>query len=89
MNNEKMLQAAKKVLRDEHNYNRATGFTQKSNLVMPLRRDKNHLRSKFLEHEHVVQIFESEEVKNLKNMNPLLYIWHLVYGCMSLLLVFL
>jgi len=56
--------------------------------MLHLRKEKNLLRDDYLKHEEVVKIVESEDYKNLKKTNPLVFVGNLVYGCFSLLISF-
>lgn len=59
--NEALLKETKDVKRKTSEYNKATGYNQRRKLVMSLRTQKNDLRDKFMKHEEVVNIVNTED----------------------------
>jgi hypothetical protein len=63
--NEALLKETKEVKRKTTEYNKATGYNQRRKLVMSLRTQKNDLRDKFIKHEEVVNIVNTEDFVSL------------------------
>ena len=62
--NEKILNEAKQIKKEEYDYGQLTSVSQRKKLVVAYRIHKNELRDKYLKHQDVVDIVKKEEWKN-------------------------
>lgn len=62
--NEKILNEAKQIKKEEYDYGQLTSVSQKKKLVIAYRKHKNELRDKYLTHQDVVDTVKKEEWKN-------------------------
>lgn len=88
LENEKLVNHAKKVKQDKEDLEKRTvGFIAQRARKMALQKEINELKSEFLEFEEVMECFKQEQ--NIQEVNPLVHISYLVFGCIGYLASFL
>jgi LMBR1-like membrane protein len=88
LENEKLVNHAKKVKQDKEDLEKRTvGFIAQRARKMALQKEINELKNEFLEFEEVMECFKQEQ--NIQDVNPLVHISYLVFGCIGYLASFL
>lgn len=85
--NEKIITEAKRVKTMKEDLDRTIGFIAQRAKRMALQKEVNALKAEFLEFEEVMDCFKEEQ--NIQEVNPLVHISYLIFGCIAYLSSFL
>jgi hypothetical protein len=85
--NEKLIIEARRIKGLKQELDRTIGFIAQRAKKMALQKEVNTLKAEFLEFEEVMDCFKQEQ--NIQEVNPLVHISYLVFGCIGYLASFL